>query len=287
MRAGPRHDGPRHDGSRHDGSRRDGFDGSVAVVTGAGSGIGRATALELARMGAHVACADIDFAAAEATAQETGGDAWQVDVANHERMVAFAEELAAGRGAPDLLVNNAGVGLTGRFLDTSEEDWDWILGVNLKGVVHGCQAFGPAMLARGRGHVVNVSSGLAYAPRATEPAYVTTKAAVLALSRCLRADWGPHGVGVSAVCPGVIATSIAESARFRGDRASAASVARVRRLFSHGHSPEVVARAIADAARRNRSVVPVGAEAWVGWLLQGVVPSRAADRLARASFGGI
>lgn len=264
----------------------DGFDGAVTVVTGAGSGIGRATALEFARLGAHVACADIDFAAAETTAKETGGDAWQVDVANRERMVAFAEEVTATRGTPDVLVNNAGVGLTGRFLDTTEEDWDWILGVNLKGVIHGCQAFGPAMVSRGRGHVVNVSSGLAYAPRATEPGYVTTKAAVLALSRCLRADWGPQGVGVSAVCPGVIATSIAESTRFRGERASAASVARIRRLFAHGHSPEIVARAIVDAVRRNRPVVPVGAEAWVGWLLQGVVPSRAADRIASASLGG-
>ncbi|HVC14979.1 MAG TPA: SDR family NAD(P)-dependent oxidoreductase [Acidimicrobiales bacterium] len=259
----------------------------LAVVTGAGTGIGRATAHELAAVGAHVMCADVDGPATELTATAIGGEAWTVDVADAGAMTAFATALVAARGAPDILVNNAGVGLTGRFFDTTEEDWDWILGVNLKGVIHGCRAFGPAMVARGRGHVVNLSSGLAYAPRATEPAYVTTKAGVLALSRCLRADWAPHGVGVSAVCPGVVATSIAESARFRGERASAVNQARVRRLFANGHPPEAVARAVVDAVRRNRPVVPVGAEAWVGWLLRGVLPSRVGDRIARTSVAGI
>ncbi len=272
-------EGPVHDGRP--------FARRLAVVTGAASGIGRATALELARLGAHVVCADVDASGAEATAKEAEGEAWAVDVADREAMSDFAAALDAAHGAPDVLVNNAGVGLTGRFLDTTEEDWDWILGVNLKGVVHGCRVFGPAMVARGRGHVVNVSSGLAFAPRATEPAYVTTKAAVLALSRCLRADWGPRGVGVSAVCPGVIATAIAESARYRGDRSTDASVARVRRLFSKGHRPERVAGAIVGAVLRDRPVVPVGAEAWLGWLLRGIVPSRAADHLARTTFAGV
>jgi 2-hydroxycyclohexanecarboxyl-CoA dehydrogenase len=266
---------------------RCGFAGTLTVVTGAGSGIGRATALELARLGAHVICADVDTSGAAATANAVGGDAWTVDVADRSAMAAFADALNGTHGVPDVLVNNAGVGLTGRFLDTPPEDWEWILGVNLMGVVNGCRAFGPAMLERGRGHVVNVSSGLAFAPRATEPAYVASKAAVLALSRCLRADWGPRGVGVSAVCPGVIATRIAESTRFRGDRASVASRARVRRLFAHGHRPEVAGRAVVDALRHERPVVPVGAEAWAGWLLRGVLPSRAGDRLARASVAGI
>lgn len=263
------------------------FAGRVAVVTGAGSGIGRATALELARLGAHVVCADIDADAAALTAKEADGEPWTVDVADRTAMSHFASAVATARGAPDVLVNNAGVGLTGRFLDTTPEDWEWILGVNLKGVIHGCQVFGPAMLERGSGHVVNVSSGLAYAPRATEPGYVTTKAGVLALTQCLRADWASRGVGVSAICPGVIATGIAESTRYRGERASEASKAAVRKLFAHGHRPELVARAVVDAIRRDRPVVPVGAEAWVGWILRGVVPSRVANRLARASLGRV
>ena len=260
---------------------------TLAVVTGAGSGIGRATARALAERGARVVAVDVDGPAAKEVAAEIGGDAREVDVSDRTAMEALAADILADHGAPDILVNNAGVGLTGRFLDTTPEDWDWILGTNLGGVVHGCQVFGPSMLDRGAGHVVNVSSGLAYAPRATEPAYVTTKAAVLALSQCLRADWGPRGVGVSAVCPGIIATAIVEKGRFRGERANAESMVRIRRAFARGHRPELVADAIVDAIVRDRPVVPVGLEAKVGWLLRGVVPSRLAERAARASVAGL
>lgn len=262
---------------------------AVAVVTGAGSGIGRATAHLLAQLGARVVAVDLDTDAAQRVVEEIGGGALAhgADVAHGDEVEALAERVRTELGAPDLLVNNAGVGLTGRFCETSSDDWDWILGVNLRGTIRCCAAFGPAMLARGSGHVVNVSSGLAYAPRATEPAYVTTKAAVLALSRCLRADWGRHGVGVSAVCPGVTATAIAEHTRFRGGRADPAVSARVQRLFARGRRPEAVARAIVEAVEKNRPVVPTGPDARVGWVLQRVVPTRVADRLARATLGGI
>src|SRR5438132_6249094 len=120
----------------------------------------------------------------------------QCDVTDADAVTALAEAISAEHGAIGVLVNNAGVGLTGRMLATSLDDWRWIRSVNLDGVVHFLYAFAPAMLARGRGHVVNVSSGLGYTPRATEPAYVATKAAVLALSQSLRADWGASGVGV-------------------------------------------------------------------------------------------
>lgn len=261
--------------------------GASAVVTGGGSGIGRATARALAERGMRVVVLDVAGPAAESVASEIGGEAYSVDVADAAAMQEAARAVVARHGPPALLVNNAGVGLTGRFLDTTEADWNWILGINLGGVIHGCRAFGPAMLERGRGHVVNVSSGLAYAPRATEPGYVTTKAAVLALSRCLRADWGSRGVGVSAVCPGVIATGIAAGTRYRGERAAADSMARVRRLFARGHPPELVADAIVDAVVHDRPVVPVGIEARVGWILHRLVPARLADRAARASLLGI
>lgn len=260
----------------------------MAVVTGAGSGIGRATARAFAAAGASVVPVDIDRAAVAAVGRELNAEPRVADVADGDAMLALADEVTAAYGAPDVLVNNAGVGLSGRFLDTTPADWDWILGVNLGGVLHGCQAFGPAMLRRGRGHVVNVSSGLAFAPRATEPAYVTTKAAVLALSQCLRADWGPRGVGVSVVCPGVIDTAIVARARFRGERSNAEQVARVRRFFAtRGHPPERVADAILDAVCHDRPVVPVGVEARLGWLLHGLLPTRVVDRLARTTVLGV
>lgn len=261
--------------------------GELVVVTGAGSGIGRASARAFAGLGCHVVAVDVDGSAASRVAAEIGGEARMADVSDPAAMADLAENVVRDRGAPDVLVNNAGIGLTGRFLDTPAADWDWVLSTNLGGVVHGCRAFGPSMLARGRGHVVNVSSGLAYTPRSTEPAYVTSKAAVLAFSRCLRADWGPRGVGVSVVCPGVIATAIVAGDRFRGERASADTVARVRRAFARGHRPELVADAIVDTVRHDRIVVPVGAEARLGWLLHGLVPSRLVDRLARTGIRGL
>jgi NAD(P)-dependent dehydrogenase (short-subunit alcohol dehydrogenase family) len=263
------------------------LDGALAVVTGAGSGIGRATALALAARGSRVVAVDLDGVAAEAVAADCGGPGYQADVADRAAMTALAAEVKADHGVPDVLVNNAGVGMTGRFLDTAPEDWDWIVGINLGRVLHGCQVFGPGMVDRGRGHVVNLASGLAYAPRATEPAYVTTKSAVLALSQCLRADWGPAGVGVSAICPGVIDTAIVSATRFRGREGTAARRAQVQRLFSRGHAPELVARAVLDAVERDRPVVPVGVEARLGWAAHRVLPSRAVDRLARTTVGGV
>ena len=250
---------------------------STVLITGAGSGIGAATARAFAARGDTVHCADVDLAAAERTATEIGGKAHQVDVADRAAMDALAAEV----GTVDVLVNNAGVGMSGRFTDMSEADWTWIRGVNLDGVVNGCAAFGPAMLAAGRGHVVNLSSGLGYTPTATEPAYVTTKAAVLALSRCLRADWADRGVGVTAVCPGVINTPIIDTTRFLGDQADPKVRNRTTKLFRRGHKPEAVAAAIIKAVDRDRPVAPVGIEAWAGWWMHRFLPLRAQQALGR------
>jgi 2-hydroxycyclohexanecarboxyl-CoA dehydrogenase len=263
--------------------------GALALVTGAGSGIGRATALALSDHGASVVCVDLDGVAAEKTAaacSEQGAPdavARQADVADRRAVDALASDVGAGHGTVGILVNNAGVGMSGRFTDMSPEDWDWIRSINLDGVVNGCAAFAPAMLERGRGHVVNVASGLAYTPTATEPAYVTTKAAVLALSRCLRADWSARGVGVTAVCPGVINTPIIERTRFLGEQDDPERRRRTARLFRRGHRPEQVADAVVDAVARDRAVVPVGVEARVGWYLHRLGPLALQSALARAA----
>ena len=253
------------------------------LVTGAGSGIGRATALRFARQGSRVLCVDIDLPAAEKTAvecQEIGPEAFafEADVSDLAAMQALANTVHDTHGPLDVLVNNAGVGMSGPFLDTTAEDWDWILGINLRGVINGCQVFGPAMVRKGRGHVVNVSSGLGYVPTPTEIAYGTTKAAVLHFSRCLRADWRRHGVGVTAICPGVINTPIVRHTRYRGESAQPTTRARVERMFSRfGHKPDLVAKAIVSSVEKDRPVVPVGFESWLGWFGHHVLPSRATD----------
>jgi NAD(P)-dependent dehydrogenase (short-subunit alcohol dehydrogenase family) len=263
------------------------LDGAVALVTGAGSGIGRATALELARKGARVVAVDRDPDTADKTAvacSEVGPEAFgdSCDVADLDAVRALADRVHAAHGPLDVLVNNAGVGMSARFAAMTIDDWHWIRGVNLDGVVHGCQVFVPPMLSRGRGHVVNMSSGLGYTPRATEPAYVTTKAAVLSLSQCLRADWRSLGVGVSAVCPGVIDTPILDGTRFLG--AQADTEARTRTLFRRGHPPVLVAREVVDAIRRNRAVVAVGWEAKLGWWAHRLLPVALQQRVARQAL---
>lgn len=270
------------------GRRRTDFEleGTLALVTGAGRGIGRATALELARRGARVLAVDVDGDSAEKTAVacgETGGEAHGLacDVADLDAVRTLAEGVLEQWGVPHVLVNNAGVGMSGRLGAMTIDDWRWIRGVNLDGVVHMCHTFGPAMVAAGRGRVVNVSSALGFVPRATEPAYVTTKAAVLALSRCLRADWGASGVGVSAVCPGVVNTRILDDTRFLGEQGDGEARERVRRMFRRGHPPELVARHIVRAVSEDRAVVTVGWEATLAWWLHRVLPLRAQDAVAR------
>ncbi len=258
---------------------------ATALVTGAGSGIGRAIALELARKGARVISVDLCRETAEKTAVacgEIGPDAaaYTCDVADHDAVVTLAARVSADVGLPDVLVNNAGVGMSSRLTDMTIGDWRWIRGANLDGVVHCCLAFGPAMLERRSGHVVNVSSGLAYTMRATEPAYVTTKAGVLALSRCLRADWGRAGVGVSAVCPGVINTGIIEATRFLGDQAENADA--MRKWFARGHPPELVARDVVMAIRQDKPVLASGWEAKLGWWAARFLPVRGQQMIARA-----
>ena len=263
---------------------------ALVLVTGAGSGIGRATALAFAAEGARVLAADINLASAEKTAAacaERGVDseAIALDVADWDAVVDVAEKVRADHGGLDVLVNNAGVGMSGRLTDMSIEDWRWIRSINLDGVVHGCRAFGPAMLERGAGHVVNVSSGLGYTQTATEAAYCTTKAAVLAFSRCLQADWAGRGVGVSAICPGVINTPILGASRFLGTQDNTKTRRRAEWVFGKGHKPEAVAQAILGAVERNRAVVAVGWEAKLGWAANRLLPVAAQQRLARQGLG--
>jgi 2-hydroxycyclohexanecarboxyl-CoA dehydrogenase len=256
--------------------------GATALVTGAGSGIGRATAHALAAGGATVLCTDIDEAAAEKTAAECGARAsagggaahraFRLDVADRTEVDAAAATVDRQFGPLTVLVNNAGVGMTGSFSNMTAEDWTFIRSINLDGVVNCCSAFTPPMLAARRGQVVNVSSGLAFTPTANESAYGATKAAVLQLSQCLRADWSGRGVGVTAVCPGFINTPIARSTRFTGGQEDAGRRERLIKGFSHAHPPEKVGAAIVKAIATNRAFVPVGFESVLGWYAHRLAP---------------
>lgn len=191
-----------------------------AVVTGAGSGIGRAFSLELARRGGRIVCADLDAATAEQTAaaiRARGGDALAVacDVSRLEQVEALADAAEAFFGAaPDLVINNAGVGAGGKRIgEIPMEDWHWVMGVNMWGVVHGCHVFAPRIQAQGRGGIINVCSTASFAAAPSMGPYNVSKAAVLALSETLAAECAGSGVTVTALCPTVVKTNIFQNGR--------------------------------------------------------------------------
>lgn len=254
--------------------------GKTALVTGAASGIGRETALAFARRGADLFLCDVDetgLAETERRALELGREVLcrRVDVASREEMGAFADAVHERVSALDILVNNAGVAIAGGFLHTSLDDWEWILGINLTGVIHGCHFFAPAMVKRGGGgHIVNVCSMAGYLAPEILAAYATTKFGVLGLSEALRDELAHHGIGVTAVCPGIIDTPITGSARLRGpelDRPDARPrVIEAYRRRNYG--PDRVAANILKAIARNRAVAPISPEARVGYYLTRFAP---------------
>jgi NAD(P)-dependent dehydrogenase (short-subunit alcohol dehydrogenase family) len=195
--------------------------GQVAAITGGGSGIGRALALACAARGMCVAVADIDMAAAQQTVAlltARGGRAFaqRVDVTRREELEQFAARTAAEFGGCDLLCNNAGVLVLGPLQNASAADWDWLVDVNLFGVVHGINAFLPRMLAAGKaGHILNTASlrGVAAGPACG--VYVASKYAVLGLSETLQLDLADKNIGVTALCPWVVNTGIMDSERNR------------------------------------------------------------------------
>ena len=256
------------------------LNGTTALVTGAASGIGRASALAFAERGATVVICDVDTEGLEDTASQirSRGNtvlAKRVDVAAPDQMAAFAETVHDELGAVDVLMNNAGVGLAASFADTTLDDWSWIIGINLLGVVHGCHYFVPPMIARGAGgHVVNVASMAAYTPNDALVAYTTTKYAVLGFSESLRSELRPHGIGVSALCPGIINTAITRSARARGTLAAQDVRDRLAEAYQRrDYTPERVARDMLTAIQRDRTIAPSSPEAWVVYYLKRLSPA--------------
>lgn len=271
---------------RHGGA----FAGQLAVVTGAGSGIGRALCLELAERGARVVAVDVNGPAAERTAElcapaTPGAVAQRVDVTDASAVDKLAAWVREEHGVPDLVVNNAGIGVAGPLLETPLADVERLVDVNLWGVIHGCRAFAPMMVeSGGGGRIVNTASAAAYLPSRMYGAYSATKAAVLALSRALRGELAADGIGVTAVCPGLIDTGIIGATRLSGVTEAEETKERLARLYRRrGYTPERAARRIADAVADAPDILPVAAEAHIGLYLSRFTPG-AVRALARAGL---
>jgi NAD(P)-dependent dehydrogenase (short-subunit alcohol dehydrogenase family) len=186
------------------------LDGKACVVTGAGSGIGRATAQKLAAEGGRVVCVDIAAEAVEQTAAGIGGDALAVtaDVSSRADATAFVERCVEAFGTIDVLVNNAGVNLPGVFHDVPDETIERTLGVNVRGPIYACQAAIPHMLASGGGSIVNVSSVNGVVAEPYLAIYATSKGAVVMLSKGIALDYAKQGIRCNVVCPGWVDTPI-------------------------------------------------------------------------------
>jgi NAD(P)-dependent dehydrogenase (short-subunit alcohol dehydrogenase family)/pimeloyl-ACP methyl ester carboxylesterase len=190
----------------------------LAIVTGAASGIGLATARALADEGARLLLVDRDGEGLERAAGSIPqSQMFACDVSDERAMERLATRVLGEHGVPDVVVNNAGIGVAGPFVETDLEDLNRIVGVNLLGVIYGCRLFGRAMVERGAGgQIVNTASMAAFMPTKDLGTYAATKAAVLMLSESLRAELSPHGIGVTAVCPGFVATNITRATRYVG-----------------------------------------------------------------------
>jgi short-subunit dehydrogenase/pimeloyl-ACP methyl ester carboxylesterase len=257
--------------------------GKLALITGAGAGIGRATAVELARHGAgKVVIVDRDLAAANETADAVRAACaeaavYQVDVSDEEAMNDLAAQVLNDHGVVDILVNNAGIGMAGRFLETSSENWEDIIGVNLRGVISGTRAFGAQMVERGEGGtIINVASASAYLPSKSMVAYSTTKAAVLGFSESLRADFADEGIAVTAVCPGFVNTDIAKNTVYAGMSTDEQERARDKADVAYrrrNYTPEATAEAIVKAVKTGPAVLPIAAESRIGYAMRRISPS--------------
>ncbi|WP_019528289.1 SDR family NAD(P)-dependent oxidoreductase [Dasania marina] len=197
--------------------------GQVAVITGAGSGIGKALAIACARRGLQVLVADIEQAAATTTAEEIqalGGNALAmcVDVSDAKQVNAMAEQCWQHFGACDLLCNNAGVSINKPLAECTSSDWHWVLSVNTMAIGYALNAFLPRMKEHGSGHIVNTASMAGLIPLSNFGVYVASKYAVVGLSEVLAQELAADNIGVSILCPGIVSTRIFESERNRSDK---------------------------------------------------------------------
>lgn len=249
---------------------------SQAVVTGAGSGIGRAFALELAHRGGRVVCSDIKLESAKETValiEAAGGQACavQCDVGQLPQVEALAVSAETYFGSPaTLIINNAGIGIGGKAIgEVSMADWKFTMDVNLWGVIHGCHVFAPKLRALGRGGIINVASTASFAAAPTMGPYNVTKAGVLALTETLSAEMSGTGIHVTALCPTFVKTNIVKDGRIAGGSADFAA----KLIARTGVSPESVVLKTLNALDRNQLYVVPQLEAKAVWTAKRLTPA--------------
>lgn len=244
-----------------------------AVVTGAGSGIGRAFALEISQRGGRVVCADISLERAEETVRLLAGrgHAVQCDVAVRSQVedLALFAELKFG-GVPTVVINNAGVGIGGQPIgNVGLDDWNWALGINLWGVIHGCETFVPQMRTAVRGGIINVASAAGFAAAPTMGPYNVGKAGVMSLSETLAAELAGTGLRVSVLCPTFVKTNVAVDGRITAQSSQLAQ----NLMRWTGFSSERVAVGTLDAFDRGRLYVVPQLDAKAIWLAKRLAPA--------------
>jgi NAD(P)-dependent dehydrogenase (short-subunit alcohol dehydrogenase family) len=250
------------------------LEGKVAIVTGAAGGLGKALAQELAARGCYVSLADVqgDLLAQTAAELESGGarlDATTVDVRDAAQVQSLVDRASRDFGRIDYLYNNAGINLCAELRDTTLQDWNDLIDVNFRGVVHGVHAAYPIMREQGFGHVVNVASAAGLIPAAAEGAYGATKHAVVGLSSVLRIEGAAYGVRASVVCPGLIDTPLLESTKY----VEFSPDAIVRISPEKAMDARKAARLVLRGVDRNRFFIVVSATAHAFWRIHRFAPA--------------
>lgn len=258
------------------GNRSKSSQNAYAVVTGAGSGIGRSFAYELAKRGGAVVCVDLNLAAAQDTVDQikaTGAKAFalQCDVGNVEQVNSVAEQAEQLLGHPvTLLINNAGVGLGGKFDEVSLDDWKWCMQVNLWGVIHGCHAFVPKFKKLGYGAIINVASAASYTAAPEMSVYNVSKAGVLALSETLSSELKKFKIQINVVCPTLVPTNIIKNGRIPGQYSKLADHALMNYAFT---TSDKVARLSLDRLDKEQLYTTPQLDAKLFWLMKRTSPS--------------
>jgi NAD(P)-dependent dehydrogenase (short-subunit alcohol dehydrogenase family) len=251
------------------------FSGKQAIVTGAGSGIGAALSRALVAAGADVVCTDIDAHAAERTACESTGPGTarsaRLDVTDASAVQGAVDEVVARAGRLDLMFNNAGIVWGGDTELLTLDQWNAIIDVNIRGVVHGIAAAYPVMIRQGHGHIVNTASMAGLVPAGRLTSYAMTKHAVVGLSLALRSEAAAHGVGVLAVCPGAVETPILDKGAVGDFEGRSFFLTGVR--SETGYDPDQLARHVLRAIERRRGILVVPKLAYAGWLSVRLAPN--------------